>query len=174
VELRRLHIVGGPGSGKSFVARQAADAFHCPVFELDDLFWDSARGYGTRAEPSHRDAQLDSLTQQPRWIVEGVYYAWVEPSFRRADRILLLTPLLSLRQARLLRRSASRLLGLQRSIGESLQSTWQLLRYSQSYDARILPGVLNALAPYREKLVEVGPNENPFTKLASSLTTRCS
>ena len=66
------------------------------------------------------------------------------------------------------------MLGLEYSKGESLRSTWKLLRYSHSYDACTLPGVLEALAPYHEKLVHVGPGEDPLAKLARSLTRRCS
>ncbi len=57
--LQRIHIIRGPGSGKSYAARHLSHLLFVPAYDLDDLFWDSAaQSYGMRASDADRDAKL--------------------------------------------------------------------------------------------------------------------
>jgi adenylate kinase family enzyme len=67
--LRRVHIIGGPGSGKTYAARNLSHILGIPTYDLDDLFWNSAaRSYGVRASDAERDAKLMSITDEAAWI----------------------------------------------------------------------------------------------------------
>ena len=70
---RKIHILGGPGSGKSSVAAKIAATFGIAAYDLDDLFWDpAAPTYGVRADKEQRDQALAALagtapsSRQPR------------------------------------------------------------------------------------------------------------
>jgi adenylate kinase family enzyme len=79
--LQRIHIIGGPGSGKTYAARRLSHRLGTPAYDLDDLFWDSAAlNYGVRASDAERDIKLMSITGEDTWIIEGVYYRWLRPS----------------------------------------------------------------------------------------------
>ena len=55
--LQRIHIIGGPGSGKTYAARHLSDLLGFPRYDLDDWFWDNAaQSYGVRASDTERDA----------------------------------------------------------------------------------------------------------------------
>ncbi len=89
----RIHIIGGSGSGKSYIAAKLARHLGVPSHDLDELFWDQAAGgYGFRTDPAKRDKQLKEIVAQDGWIIEGVYYQWLTPSFEAADVIIALTP----------------------------------------------------------------------------------
>jgi hypothetical protein len=89
----RIHIIGGPGSGKSFVAAELSSRLGVATHDLDDLFWHrSASRYGIRADPADRDRELAAIVAQDGWVIEGVYYGWLAPSFDAADIIIELTP----------------------------------------------------------------------------------
>ena len=36
----KIHIIGGPGSGKTWLADRLSAEFNVPAFDLDDIFWD--------------------------------------------------------------------------------------------------------------------------------------
>ena len=79
----RIRIIGGPGSGKSTLARQLAEEYGIPHYDLDNLQWDNAAAdYGTKRDPSERDALLADILKQDDWIIEGVYYAWCRKASR--------------------------------------------------------------------------------------------
>ncbi|EEF60617.1 hypothetical protein [Pedosphaera parvula] len=131
----RIHIIGGPGSGKSYVAAKLAERFGVLACNLDDLFWDStASHYGVRADASERDRKLAAIVSRDGWIVEGVYYQWLAPSFDAADVIVALTPSIWVRHWRVVRRFVLRKLGRIPSKRESLAGLWHLLRWSHAYD----------------------------------------
>jgi hypothetical protein len=68
---------------------------------LDGLFWDQATSrYGIRANSEKRDQQLASLVAQDGWVIEGVYYQWLAPSFKAADVVFALTPSIWIRHRR--------------------------------------------------------------------------
>jgi adenylate kinase family enzyme len=132
----RIHLIGGPGSGKSFITAKLAAAYGVAAYDLDDLFWDRAAGtYGVRADPKRRDQALAALVMQDAWIIEGAYHAWVTPSFMRADLIIVLTPSVWLRDWRIIRRFVLRVRGKAPSPKqETLSSLWQLIRWNHRYD----------------------------------------
>jgi adenylate kinase family enzyme len=132
----RIHIIGGSGSGKSYIAAKLARHFGVPTYDLDDLFWDRATGsYGFRTDPTKRDQQLIEIVAQDGWIIEGVYYQWLTPSFDVADVTIALTPSIWIRHWRVVRRFILRKLGRLPSKHESFDDLWRLLRWSQAYDA---------------------------------------
>jgi adenylate kinase family enzyme len=147
----RIHVIGGPGSGKSTLAAQLATAYGIPTYDLDELFWDrQASTYGVRADPTQRDHALALLTMQEAWVIEGVYYKWVTPSFVRAELIILLTPSVWRRDWRILKRFALRRLGIVRSAKRNtVRSLWQLLRWNHHYDQ-------DELTPARLRIASLG------------------
>ena len=110
-----------------------------PAYDLDDLFWDPRTSrYGVRAEAEGRDRRLAAIVAQDGWVIEGVYYGWLGPSFDRADLIIELSPSVWVRHRRVIRRFVLRRLGRGGSKRESLADLWRLLRWSHTYDARHL------------------------------------
>ena len=135
----RIHIIGGPGSGKSYIATKLAQRFNVPVYDLDDLFWDrTALNYGIRADSTERDRRFATIVSQDGWIVEGVYYQWLAPSFDAANIILALTPSVWVRHGRVIKRFILRRLGRIPSKRESLADLLRLLCWSHAYDANNL------------------------------------
>jgi adenylate kinase family enzyme len=148
----RIHIIGGPGSGKSYIAAKLAQRFSLPAYALDDLFWDrAAQRYGIRADSTERDLQLANILAQDGWIVEGVYYQWLAPSFDAADIIIALTPSVWVRHWRVVKRFVLRRLGKLPSKSESAADLWRLLRWSHAYDT-------GNLAQARKLVTERGRN----------------
>jgi len=129
----RIHIIGGPGSGKSFIAAELSRRLAVPAYDLDELFWDrAALRYGVRADGQERGRRLAAIVAQDGWIIEGVYYGWLAPSFEAADVIIELSPSIWIRHWRVLRRFLLRKLRRNASKRESILDLWRLLRWSHA------------------------------------------
>lgn len=164
----RIHILGGPGSGKSFVAAKLAKQFGIPAYNLDDLFWDQAAlNYGVRADPERRDRQLAVIVSQDGWIIEGVYYQWLAPSFKAADIIIALKPSIWIRHWRVMRRFILRKLGRIPSKRESPADLRRLLRWSHYYDRTNLVEAREFIAAQGRALV----NCRTFNEVLKQLET---
>lgn len=150
----RIHILGGPGSGKSFAAAKIAAGCRMAAHDLDELFWDRTAPYGVRADPQQRDQALAALVKQEAWIIEGVYYKWLTPSFDRAEIILLLSGPVWVRDWRLLKRFVLRRLGRSPSKRETFASLFNLLRWNHSYEKRELGPARELLAGLNKRPVE--------------------
>jgi adenylate kinase family enzyme len=161
----RIHLIGGPGSGKSYVAARLSSRFDVPAYALDDLFWDNTTsGYDVRREPAARDQQLASLVKRDGWIIEGVYYGWVAPSFAAADIIIAMTPSIAVRQWRVIQRFVLRKAGRVPSPNdnESLASLWRLLRWSQTFDEQHFGEACRAVTTLGRTWVECQTLEDVF------------
>jgi adenylate kinase family enzyme len=133
--LRRIHIIGGPGSGKSFAAARLAELCGVSVTNLDDLFWNQrAGGYNVQAPVEERMAALECVFDRKSWIIEGVYYSWLERSFREADAVLVMNVPVWLRDWRIMRRFLRRKLGVEQWKGESVVEVGRLVRWNHAYD----------------------------------------
>ena len=150
----KIHIIGGPGSGKTFLADRLSRQLEIPHYDLDDLQWDNAACYVTKRDPQERDALLRQILQQEDWIIEGVYHKWCGQCFADADRIYLLEVHRYRYRTRILRRFFRRKLGLEKGKKESLRSLAALLRWADKYQNVQLPEIRKLLAPYSFKVIE--------------------
>ena len=126
----KIHIIGGSGSGKSFLAEELSKEYGIPHYDLDDLQWDQqAAEYGTKRDPQERQRLLEHILKQPDWIVEGVYYAWCQQCFADADRIYLLCVPRYQYRYRIIRRFVRRKLGIEKGKKETLKSVVNLLKW---------------------------------------------
>jgi hypothetical protein len=81
-----------------------------------------------------RDAELARIVAGEGWVIEGVYYQWAGPSFRRAEVIVVMTTPRWVRQWRVVRRFVRRRLGWEPARRESLGDLWRLLVWNWGYD----------------------------------------
>ena len=151
----KIHIIGGPGSGKSYLAQKLSRELGIPHYALDALQWDGkAEHYGTKRSPQERDALLEQILQQEDWITEGVYYAWCGRCFAEADKIYVLRVARRRWRYRIIRRFIRRRLGLETGKRETLRSLLALLRWAEQYQTKNMREIEKLLAPYREKIIE--------------------
>ena len=170
----KIHIIGGPGSGKTWLEKQLSHKYNVPTFDLDDIFWDRhADRYGIKAAPQKRDADLDAILKRNSWIIEGVYYSWLIPSFQLSDRIIVLGTSMRLRDIRIIKRFIKKKTGLTESKKESLSDLWNLLKWNHGFDNNNLKPALRIIDSFQEKVIFF-ENLNQISKeIENGLESRC-
>lgn len=150
----KIHIIGGPGSGKSFLAETLSKQLGIAHYDLDDLQWDNAAtGYGIKRDPKERDALLTKILKQDDWIIEGVYYAWCLKCFEDADQIHVLEVPRRTYRSRIIRRFLRRKFGLEKGKKETLQSLKDLLKWADRYQKKNLVEIRKILEAYPDKVI---------------------
>ena len=113
MKFRKIHIIGGPGSGKSYMANLISNQINIKNYDLDDIFWDNSSNiFGSRADVRIRDINLQNILLNNSWIIEGVYYGWLSASFDKADIIIVLKINVYTRDWRIITRFLKRKIGL--------------------------------------------------------------
>ena len=170
--MTKIHIIGSIGSGKTTVARWLAKELAIPHYELDNVVWQRSASGDVRRTVEQRDAQLAAILSQGEWIIEGVHYKWLEPSFQAADIIIYLDTPYKKRRLRIIKRFIKQKLGLEKSnYKPSFRIVKMLYQYNKRFDYEEKEQIAAILKPFQKKLVsykdskDVMNNESDFLKL---------
>jgi len=68
--MRRVMVIGSPGSGKSTMARRLADRLALPMIALDTLYW--RPGWVENSRAAFREA-VAQYAAMPAWVMDGNY-----------------------------------------------------------------------------------------------------
>ena len=98
----KVHILGGPGSGKTTLAQYIAVMFGVPHYELDLIDWEG----NDRIVPNIEHAF--ALALQLGWVTENIGLIWIDPLLYEADCIVLLEVSWLVASWRILRRHVSK------------------------------------------------------------------
>ncbi len=149
----KIHIIGGSGSGKSYLAKRLQKTYNLTHLDLDDIFWDNTcQHYGQKADKKTRMTQLESFLKNNRYVIEGVYHNWLSQSFSCADIIIVLDVNIWRQSYYILKRFFRRKLKLEQGKKESLKSLYKLIKWNIAYKKEELLPFYNNL-PQKEKAV---------------------
>ena len=96
---------------------------------------------------------MNQVLSQDNWIVEGVYYKWLEDSFRDADIIVILTPPVLLRQWRIFKRFIKRKFFQGQFRKETFTSFMEMFWWNQKFDNDNMLRILDFTLEHKAKIV---------------------
>ena len=156
----KIRIIGCSGSGKTYFAKRLSKKYNIPNFDLDDIQWDNSQNsYGIKMPIEKRDQMLKDILQYPNWIIDGVYYAWVQQSFEEANIIYVMDMPKWLYKFRIIKRFIKRKIGLEKGKKETLKTVCKLLKWTDTFQNTNMKEIIKILEPYKGKVVFIKKRE---------------
>jgi adenylate kinase family enzyme len=85
--LKRIIVIGCPGSGKSTFSKKLHQVTQIPVYHLDMLYWNSDKTTVTKTVFRER---LNQVIHQDTWIIDGNYGSTMELRLQACDTVFFL------------------------------------------------------------------------------------
>jgi adenylate kinase family enzyme len=170
MSINRIRIVGGCGSGKSYLAKYLSVHLNIPNYDLDDVFWDNAAHQHSVQKSDHaKTKELSTILQRKRWICEGVYKSqWVHPTFQKADLIILIKPSKLVTSYRITKRFIARKLKLlPNKKKEAIKPFIELFRWNWHYEKKDFPQLVKQLSEFKEKIEIIDSTFKPKDVLST-------
>ena len=83
--MRKMIVIGCPGSGKSTFSKVLRKRTGIPLFHLDRMFWNADR---TTVEESVFYERLWKAMQNNEWIIDGNYASTMELRLQNCDTVI--------------------------------------------------------------------------------------
>ena len=143
--MKKVIIIGCPGSGKSTFARALQEKTGLPLYYLDMMYWNADR---TTVEKSTFRARLAEVLSRDAWIIDGNYGSTMEMRMRECDTVFFLDYATELC-----------LDGIRKRVGKARPDMpWiehgedaEFLDFVKKYESERRPAVLELLEKYRGK-----------------------
>lgn len=85
--MKKIIIIGSPGTGKSTLGKQLAKSLSVDIYHLDALFWQPNWQMSSREE---QQSILYDIVKKDSWIIDGNYSGTLDIRFDHADTIIYL------------------------------------------------------------------------------------
>lgn len=86
-KIKRIVIIGGPGTGKTTLAKKLAKKYQLPVFHIDGIH---LLPHWKKRNRIERDKIILEKVKEEKWIFDGTYETTLEARVERADLIIFL------------------------------------------------------------------------------------
>ena len=149
----KIHIIGCSGTGKTYLAERLSNKYSIPHYDLDNIYWDNSfQKYGIKTEIEKRDKLLQDILEEDSWIIEGIYYKWLEQSFKDVDIIYILDLQKYIYKFHIIKRFIKRKLKLEAGKKETLKSLINLLKWTDKFQNENMKEIIKILEKYKEKV----------------------
>ena len=85
--MKKIIVIGCPGSGKSTVSRALHDKTDIPLYHLDMMYWNADK---TTVEKSVFLERLSVVLEKDEWIIDGNYGSTMELRMAACDTVIFL------------------------------------------------------------------------------------
>ena len=85
--MKKVIVIGCPGSGKSTVSRALHNKTGIPLYHLDMMYWNADK---TTVEKSVFLERLFAVLEKDEWIIDGNYGATMELRMAASDTVIFL------------------------------------------------------------------------------------
>ena len=85
--VKRILVIGCPGSGKSYFAKKLGSILNLPVIHMDNLYWTKEKTSITREELVNK---LKPHLEKDSWIIDGNYHHTLKVRLKYATDVFFL------------------------------------------------------------------------------------
>ena len=85
--MKKIIVIGCPGSGKSTVSRALHNKTGIPLYHLDMMYWNADK---TTVEKSVFLERLSAVLEKNEWIIDGNYSSTMELRMAACDTVIFL------------------------------------------------------------------------------------
>ena len=151
----KIHIFGGPGSGKTTLATNLSRELNIPHYDLDYFrYKEEDIDYTQYEEEDVCEKKLKKVISKKSWITEGSYSDFAWPCFEKSDIIIILEPNFTVTNYRIMKRFLLHKLGIKRRHKPEL---WRnlpgLLRWNHVVTYKKLPAMKERIKPLNHKVI---------------------
>ena len=86
-DMKKIIVIGCPGSGKSTVSRALHNKTGIPLYHLDMMYWNADK---TTVEKSVFLERLSAVLEKDEWIIDGNYGSTMELRMAACDTVIFL------------------------------------------------------------------------------------
>ena len=86
-DMKRVIVIGCPGSGKSVFSRELHRITGLPLYHLDNLYWNADK---TTVSKECFRAKLEEILARDAWIIDGNYGSTMEMRMAVCDTVIFL------------------------------------------------------------------------------------
>ena len=83
--MKKVILIGSPGSGKSYLTKFLKDRTTLPVYHLDKLYWYGSWNHISREELIKKQ---DEIMENEEWLIDGHFQLTLENRIKNADTII--------------------------------------------------------------------------------------
>ncbi len=147
--MKKVIVIGCPGSGKSTFSRALSEKTHLPLHHLDLLYWNSDR---TTVSKEVFCERLQNVLVLDRWIIDGNYGSTMEMRMAECDTVIFLDFSLEVCIG-----------GIRQRQGKlrpdmpwiETEDDEEFLEFIKNYNTQSRPKVLELLEKYKEKNIVI-------------------
>ena len=152
----RVFILGGPGSGKTTIAKKIAKLHDMEFFELDKIFYErEKRGYKV-SEEADRAEIIKEFIQKDNWISEGVYrQKWMDDILKKCDFVFLLKIPKYVRAWRITTRTLRQMFGFTGYRPASIKTLFNFYKFNNLFEKERYQEISERLKRLKIKPIEV-------------------
>ena len=164
--MKKIIVIGCPGSGKSTVSRALHNKTGIPLYHLDMMYWNADK---TTVEKSVFLERLSDVLEKDEWIIDGNYGSTMELRMAACDTVIFLDYPLEICLDGIKERR-----GKPRSDMPWIETEEdaEFIEFIKSYDEQQKPKVLELLEKYSNKnivVLESREQADAFTSICDSV-----
>ncbi len=152
--MKKIIVIGCPGSGKSTFSKALHELTGIPLFHLDMMYWNSDRTIVDKAVFRER---LTNTIQKDEWIIDGNYGSTMELRLQASDTVFFLDYPLNVC-----------LDGIKERRGKArtdipwieYEEDAEFIEYVKNYNSQSRPNVMELLRKYSHKHIYIFKNRN--------------
>lgn len=163
--MKKIMVIGCPGSGKSTFSRKLHKMTGLPLFHLDMMYWNPDR---TTVDKSVFRERLSNVIQKDEWIIDGNYGSTMELRMQACDTVVFLDyPLEVCLNGIVERRGKPRT---DMPWIEDAEEDAEFIEFIKNYNIESRPKVMRLLDKYSHKDIYIFNNRDETDKFLNQMS----